>query len=183
MRITAAAIIILCCVSVCPSFAQDGIASGQTQPAGSRVAEKNSHPTMSSDDGLSILAAALDSLRRLHSENDCSHLAHAIYLRAGFPYLYASSSELYDGVAGFERITHSQPGDLIVWRGHVGIVVNPAHHLFFSFLRSGPGVDDWTSLYWHKRGQARFYRYVKKARIRTLTLSSRRPRQLLATTR
>jgi hypothetical protein len=116
---------------------------------------------VSQDDGLSILAAALDSRMHLRSANDCSHLAHAIYERAGFPYAYASSSDLYDGVNDFERVAQPQPGDLIAWRGHVGIVVKPSRHIFFSFLRSGPGTDDWTSPYWKTRGRARFYRYLE----------------------
>src|SRR5215469_18821303 len=129
--------------------------------------------TVSAEDGLSILAAALDSSARVHSANDCSHLAHAIYARAGFPYAYASSSELYNGVNGFERIQQPQPGDLIAWRGHVGIVVKPSGHIFFSFLRSGPGIDDWTSPYWKTRGRARFYRYLQHSALPRTKLVSR----------
>ena len=116
---------------------------------------------MSADDGLSILAAALDSSAHLPSTYDCSHLAHAIYQEAGFSYAYASSSDLYAGVKAFERVRQPQPGDLIAWRGHVGIVVKPSRQLFFSFLRSGPGIDDWESPYWKTRGRPRFYRYVQ----------------------
>jgi hypothetical protein len=54
-----------------------------------------------------------------------------------------------------------QPGDLVVWRGHVGIVVNPAQHIFYSAMRSGPGTDTYDAPYWKRRGQTRFYRYVK----------------------
>ena len=46
---------------------------------------------------------------------DCSHLVHAIYLQAGFPYPYASSSDLYDGTDDFRRVNRPQPGDLVVW--------------------------------------------------------------------
>ena len=45
--------------------------------------------------------------------------------------------------------------------GHVGIVVNPAQRVFFSRLRSGPGVDAYDADYWKERGQVRFYRYIK----------------------
>jgi NlpC/P60 family protein len=139
--------------------------------------------TLSADDGLTILAAALDSRPRLRSRNDCSHLAHAIYQRAGFPYAYADSSDLYAGVGGFERVAQPQPGDLIVWRGHVGIVIKPSQHVFYSRLRSGPGVDDWESAYWKTRGHARFYRYITGPAVRDLELSSHRPRQLLQVSR
>ena len=88
---------------------------------------------------------------------------HAIYLQAGFPYPYASSSDLYDGADDFQRVTRPQPGDLVVWAGHVGIVVNPAQRAFFSRLRSGPGVDAYDAQYWKQRGQVKFYRYIKSA--------------------
>jgi cell wall-associated NlpC family hydrolase len=114
------------------------------------------------DDGLAVISAALDTQRRFGSNRDCSHLVHAIYQRAGFPYIYASADDLYDGVDGFHRVFHPQTGDLIVWHGHVGIVVRPSRHVFFSFLSAGPGTDNYRSSYWIGRGEARFYRYVKK---------------------
>jgi len=118
---------------------------------------------LNEDDRLSLIAAALDSRVRRHSEPDCSHLVHAIYQQAGFPYAYAPSSDLYGGSGGFQRIKQPQPGDLIVWRGHVGMVIKPSEHIFFSFLRSGPGTDDYESPYWKSRGRPRFYRYVKNS--------------------
>lgn len=122
---------------------------------------KKADRTLTADDGLSVIAAALDSKGRLRAERDCSHLVHAIYERAGFAYNYASSDDLYDGIEGFQRVTKPQPGDLIVWQGHVGIVVRPSRHIFFSFMSSGPGTDDYKAPYWVGRGRARFYRYVK----------------------
>ena len=56
------------------------------------------------DQGLSVLAAALDYNHRRHSRPDCSHLVHDIYEKAGFRYPYASSSDLYRGVPYFERV-------------------------------------------------------------------------------
>lgn len=117
--------------------------------------------SLDNDDRLSLIAAALDTKGRIRSERDCSHLVHSIYERAGFPFTYASSSDIYAGIDAFERVKQPQPGDLVVWRGHVGIVVKPSQHLFFSYLTSGPGVDDYDASYWRKRGHARFYRYVR----------------------
>ena len=122
--------------------------------------------TLSQDDRLSIMAAALryrdaDSEDGLTSGRDCSHLVHAIYEQAGLPYRYAPSSEIYSGAAGFERVKQPKPGDLVVWRGHVGIVTKPSQHIFFSFMSSGPATDDYQSPYWKGRGRPRFYRYVK----------------------
>ena len=113
------------------------------------------------NDGLAVIAAALDRRTRLY-RRDCSHLVHAIYRLAGFPYPYASSSELYAGSNDFEQVTEAQPGDLVVWHGHVGIVVNPTQHIFFSTLRLGPGIDSYDAPHWKRRGQVRFFRYLKK---------------------
>ena len=127
--------------------------------------EHTTHQSLSRHDRLSIIAAArryrTNGRRGLRSERDCSHLVHAIYEQAGLPYSYAPSSEIYDGAEGFERVLKPQPGDLVVWHGHVGIVTKPSRHTFFSFLSSGPGTDDYESPYWKSRGQPRFYRYVK----------------------
>jgi hypothetical protein len=117
-------------------------------------------------ESLAILGAALDSHHRhANLSSDCSHFVHELYERAGFPYEYASSSDLYAGIDEFRRVTNPQPGDLAVWRGHAGIVVNPAQHTFFSALRSGPGVDSYDAPYWKRRGRPRFFRYIKPAPI------------------
>jgi hypothetical protein len=114
------------------------------------------------DEGLAILGAALESRHRA-APSDCSHLVHTLYERAGFPYRYASSSDLFAGIDEFRRVTNPQPGDLAVWRGHTGIVVNPVQHSFFSLLTTGPGVESYDSPYWRRRGRPRFFRYVKAA--------------------
>jgi hypothetical protein len=113
------------------------------------------------DQGLAIIGAALESRKPTDSNADCSNLVHAIYERAGLTYSYANSSELYRGVEEFRRILHPQPGDLVVWRGHVGIVISPVQHSFFSAMRSGRGVEFYDSPYWQARGRPRFFRYLK----------------------
>ena len=117
--------------------------------------------TLSKDDRSSLITVALHSKTPRRAERDCSHLVHSIYERAGFPYAYADSEDLYSGARSFRRVAHPQPADLVVWHGHVGIVVQPSGHKFFSFLSKGPGIDDYRSHYWKARGQPRFYRYVK----------------------
>jgi hypothetical protein len=116
---------------------------------------------LDSDDGLAILGAALEARHKAEVRSDCSHLVHAIYEKAGFPYKYMRSSDLYAGVEEFRRVSRPQPGDLIVWPGHAGIVVSPAQHTFYSSLRSGFGVQPYDSVYWKGRGRPRFYRYVR----------------------
>jgi hypothetical protein len=130
------------------------------------------------DEGLAILNAALDSRHHAGINSDCSHFVHGLYENAGFHYEYAPSSDLYAGIDEFRRVAKPQPGDLAVWPGHAGIVVNPAQHSFFSLLSSGAGVDAYDSPYWKHRGRPRFFRYVKvissggrSASLRTASLN------------
>jgi hypothetical protein len=97
---------------------------------------------------------------------DCSHLVHHLYEQAGYPYPYASSLDLYRGTGPFLRVRTPQPGDLIVWRGHVGIVVNPREHSFFSSVSSGTQIENYRSAYWRARGYARFYRYLTSSPLK-----------------
>lgn len=95
------------------------------------------------DEGMAIIGAALQVRYRRHPREDCSHLVHEIYEKAGFPYRYADSGELYQGTEAFRQIRHPQPGDLAVWKGHAAIVVNPAQHTFFSSTRTGLQVESY----------------------------------------
>ena len=160
--------LLLYVTAACVAFAQEKRASSN---GAYRVARETPNlqqkqiasRALSVSEGLAILGAALDSR---HSQADfsadCSHFVHGLYERAGFPYEYGSSSDLYAGIDEFRRVASPQPGDLAVWRGHAGIVVNPDQHSFFSVLRSGPGVDSYDSPYWKQRGQPRFFRYIKQ---------------------
>ncbi len=148
-----------------------------TDDASQRGSGRKSERTLSADDRLAVIASALDSKTPRYAERDCSHLVHAIYQRAGFPYAYASSDDLYDGVQGFQRVSQPQSGDLVVWPGHAGIVIRPSRHVFFSFLHSGPGTDDYRSRYWKGRGRPRFYRYLKSAACAGCTLARGRTNQ------
>ncbi len=166
-----AGVLALCGLALSASSAQEQIRPIQSSDAKTQVrregATRRPAPAvLSPDDGLSVIAAALDERTRAPRQTDCSHLVHAIYVQAGFPYPYASSSDLYDGSDAFRRVKRPQPGDLVVWPGHVGIVINPAQHAFFSRLGRGPGVDAYDAQYWKQRGQVRFYRYVKRTSAR-----------------
>jgi cell wall-associated NlpC family hydrolase len=91
---------------------------------------------------------------------DCSHLVHQILTAAGLTYPYASSLEIFAGVSQFQRVGTAQPGDLIVWPGHVGLVVDEERRQFFSATHRGVRTDEYDKDYWRKRGHPRFYRYV-----------------------
>ena len=97
---------------------------------------------------------------------DCSHLVHHLYEHAGYSYPYTSSLDLYRGTGQFWRVRYAQPGDLIVWQGHVGIVVNPKEHSFFSTTSSGVRTLNYRSAYWQARGYPRFLRYLTKSPLK-----------------
>lgn len=157
------AIALLLCGIALSAWAQDNSQPEEARAPVQTTKQKHSSKskTLNSDERLAVLASALDSKTPRVDERDCSHLVHAIYARAGFPYTYADSDDLYDGVTGFQRVSKPEAGDLIVWHGHAGIVVRPSRHIFYSFLHAGPGTDDYTSRYWHGRGEPHFFRYVK----------------------
>jgi len=94
------------------------------------------------------------------TELDCSHFVQYLYEEAGLYYGYAPSRTLYDGMEGFRRVIRPEAGDLIVWRGHVGIVVDPVETTFLSALRSGVKTSSYVSHYWKRRGKPHFLRYV-----------------------
>ena len=126
-----------------------------------QMSRQNAVHTLSRRDGMDVVTVALDEHVRIRRNRDCSHLVHAVYEQAGFSYPYASSRDLYRGTEDFRRVKKPQPGDLVVWPGHVGIVVSPARREFYSFLRHGPGIDEYDAQYWKQRGPVRFYRYIK----------------------
>ena len=90
---------------------------------------------------------------------DCSHFVNSLFQQAGLYYKYEPSRVLYRGTAAFKRVSRPEPGDLIVWPGHVGVVVDPEHTTFISALRRGVRVSSYTSRYWRRRGHPRFLRY------------------------
>jgi hypothetical protein len=138
----------------------------QAQAASAPQGSGSNSRLLTAKEGRTIVDAARDQDRPGRGAQDCSHLVHQTYLRAGFEYPYASSFELYAGNENFERVKNSQPGDLIVWPGHAGIVVDPLHHSFYSLVSTGLEAQDYEGSYWRSRGRPRFYRYkVEKAEM------------------
>jgi hypothetical protein len=168
-------LLLLCAVIPCQGSAQPDADSSKTQRRSVREPDVMAQRLVSADQGLWILGAALES-RHTDANADCSNLVHEIYVRAGFRYDYANSTDLYQGIKEFGQVTHPQPGDLVVWRGHVGIVISPVQHSFFSAMRSGRGVEFYDSPYWEERGRPRFFRYLKAATRSQLSASASRVR-------
>jgi hypothetical protein len=120
-----------------------------------------SRPRMlSPSEGETIVLAAWELRHGLPAKPDCSHFVHAIYAKAGFNYEYAQSADIFEGIDSFQRVKVPQPGDLVVWQGHVGIVVDPEEHSFYSSVITGFAIEDYRSNYWSNRGAPRFFRYL-----------------------
>lgn len=114
---------------------------------------------LSAAQGQAVADFALQSGPRVRPKPDCSHLVHLLYARAGLNYPYEDSRVLYRGVADFERVKTPQPGDLVVWLGHVGIVLSPEEATFLSSVRSGIITESWKVSHWAARGRPHFFRY------------------------
>jgi hypothetical protein len=115
---------------------------------------------VSPEEGEAVVWVAWELRRGLASKPDCSHFVNLVYTRAGLDYEYANTDTIFDGIDAFRRIQDPQPGDLVAWKGHVGLIVDPDEHLFYSSVRSGFAIENYHSDYWMNRGQPRFYRYL-----------------------
>lgn len=122
-------------------------------------------------EGHSIADAAREQNELTEGTLDCSHVVYQIYRIAGFEYPYASSFDIYAGNESFQRVKTPQAGDLIVWPGHIGIVLDPAEHSFYSLVSTGWEAQNYEGPYWKSRGRPRFYRY----RIAGTALAARTP--------
>jgi len=115
---------------------------------------------LNADEGLRIVNTAWEKKDQIRRKPDCSHLVHEIYELSGYPYPYVSSYDLYEGTVNFRPVSTPRPGDLVVWRGHVGIVIDPVERTFYSSVRSGLRTEFYDGPYWREQGRPRFYRYV-----------------------
>src|SRR5713101_3910406 len=139
-----------CVTGVSPVNAQEATAAHEAEPA-ARL--------LTAAEGRKVVNAAWELDMPARRTQDCSHIVHQIYTNAGFEYPYASSFEIYAGNENFERVKNPQSGDLVVWLGHVGIVVDSLQHSFYSLVRTGWEAQDYLGPYWRSRGRPRFYRY------------------------
>ncbi len=136
-----------------------GISPVNAQETASAKEPETVSRLLTATEGRAIVSAAWETDPPARGTQDCSHLVHQIYANAGFEYPYASSFEIYAGSESFERVRKPQSGDLVVWPGHVGIIVDPLQHSFYSLVRTGWEAQDYQGPYWRSRGRPRFYRY------------------------
>ena len=164
---------------VCACFI--GAWSANAQVAVTRQEAHSPSRLLTAAEGRSIVDAAWEQDQPARGAQDCSHLVHQIYLNAGLEYPYASSFKIYAGTENFERVRTAQAGDLIVWPGHVGIVVDPFQHSFYSLVSTGWEAQDYEGAYWRSRGRPRFYRYKVEdsgsLAVAKATASARAPRR------
>jgi hypothetical protein len=146
----------LTCAPVCVLAAPE---HANMSPIAKRAVVRTEGRLLSAEEGITVLNAAREQQRQPGSKRDCSHLVHEVYTMVGLEYPFARSNDLYQGAKSFERVAKPQPGDLIVWRGHVGLVVDPEETTFYSSVRSGLKTESYHSPYWRQRGRPRFYRY------------------------
>ena len=103
-------------------------------PTPSFSSDQSYCPSMNEQARLDLLALAdpanfpktkyrLGSWKPVEKETDCSRFVYEIYKRAGFPFGFRTSRELKNAPE-FVSLPESEamPGDLMVFRGHVGIV-------------------------------------------------------------
>ena len=151
-----------------------GIAAGEAQVADSTQKLTSPKRLLSREEGRAIVTDASEQSTATPETRDCSHLVHQIYLNAGFDYPYVSSTEMYRGNKSFARVKFPRAGDLIVWPGHMGIVVDPLRHSFYSLVSTGLEEQDYESPYWRSRGRPHFFRYrVENSVVLTATRTSR----------
>ena len=147
--------LVLCLIWL--GFAEVHSANAQSTAAASQSGRN--FRLMTAAEGREIVSAALEQEQVPSGAQDCSHVVHEFYLDAGFEYPYASSFEIYTGNENFARVKMPRAGDLIAWPGHVGIVVNPVEHSFYSLVSTGLETQYYDGPYWKSRGRPRFYRY------------------------
>jgi NlpC/P60 family len=134
-----------------------GLATAEAEVADSTQELASTGRLLTAEEGRSIVTAAREQPAR--GTQDCSHVVHRIYRNAGFEYPYVSSFQVYAGNKSFARVRFPHAGDLVVWPGHMGIVVNPLKHSFYSLVSTGLEEQDYEAPYWKSRGKPRFYRY------------------------
>jgi len=161
----AAGLVWVCFLAVLLANAWD-VSSPQESTANFRL--------LTSEEGRVIVNAAWEQNQPAGGSQDCSHVVHEIYVKAGFEYAYASSFDIYAGNENFARVKTPQAGDLIVWPGHVGIIVDPLQHSFYSLVSTGFEAQDYQGLYWKSRGKPRFYRF-KVEDSKTVTVAKAAP--------
>lgn len=155
-RIAAQSLVLAVCAGSACLF---GILQAKAQAVPSPHQSESNSRLLTAKEGRAIVNTAWGWEPSTEGVNDCSHLVHQVYLLAGYDYPYASSFDIYAGNENFGRVKTPQAGDVVAWPGHVGIVVDPLQHSFYSLVSTGLEAQKYTGPYWRSRGRPRFYRF------------------------
>jgi cell wall-associated NlpC family hydrolase len=92
---------------------------------------------------------------------DCSHFFHRIYAKvvdSSLPYMTTGTLKTS---SYFVDTQTPRTGDMVLWDGHVGIVVDPQTGAFIGAQSSGVGIaNNKTNSYWKKRAGRKFRRHT-----------------------
>ena len=136
------------------------LSANAATPANAAGHHQKSSRALTPEEGALIIAAASRHQKIARPTLDCSHLTHQVFANAGFAYDYAPSDTIFRGMRGFKRVKKPRPGDVVAWRGHVGVVIDTEEKTFYSWHSDGASVRNYDSRYWRSRGEMRFYRYL-----------------------
>jgi peptidoglycan DL-endopeptidase CwlO len=107
---------------------------------------------LSSDVRIQIIDYAKTFLGTPHDQMDCSHFLWTVF-KSFFPTFPYLQSDQYLMSPIFKRVNEQmQPADIIVWNGHVALVVNPAAGSFIgSQTSTGVAITSMSNPYWQQR--------------------------------
>ncbi len=95
-----------------------------------------------------------------HAGIDCSHFVWEVLKAAGHPGAPYLTTHGIPGSHVYSHVTSPQDGDIILFDGHMGLVIDATHKIFVG--AQSHGVDEASyapGAYWGKRSHT-FYRYT-----------------------
>jgi cell wall-associated NlpC family hydrolase len=108
--------------------------------------------SLDNDTRVAIVRYAEAFIGTSHDELDCSHFVWRVFKRfvPRLPYL---STDAFLGSQFFEPLSDPpRPPDLVLWEGHVAILVNPEAGSFIGSQSStGVAIATFQNPYWHER--------------------------------
>jgi cell wall-associated NlpC family hydrolase len=94
-----------------------------------------------------------------HNGVDCSHFVWEVIKAAGHQGAHYHSTSDVARSADYSAVDMPAAGDIVLFDGHMGIVVDPGAGLFMGAQSHGVDEASYTSGYWGKQRHS-FYRYV-----------------------
>jgi cell wall-associated NlpC family hydrolase len=89
---------------------------------------------------------------------DCSHFVWEVIKAAGHPQAPYVSTSHVPGSAYYSGVDVPAAGDIILWDGHMGIILDTTTGIFIGAQSGGVDEASYKNGYWAKRSH-KFYRY------------------------